>query len=214
MHMESTFFRLLKRREAYETHAESGIYYPYQKYREAIAEDCQFRCVYCDSHEDTIGGREAMELDHFRPWKKKFAPPKEKEFEYLKNEPRNLVHSCGVCNGFKWSHWPTEDPNRCYDHEKGWIDPFEEVRANFFKVTQEGTVYAIKPPAQYQITKLRLNRPLLQRQREFRFLIDTFTATEKKWQAIVDQETGSDHAQTAAEALVLLRTIRLFLPPF
>lgn len=208
--MESIFFCLLKRREAYETRMD-GAYYPYSKYRDAIAEDCQFRCVYCDSHENTIGGREAMELDHFRPWRKEFVPSKEKKFEHLKNSPQNLVHSCGVCNGFKWSHWPTEDPDRCYDHEKGWIDPFEEARANFFEVTQEGIVCAKKPPAQYQIIKLRLNRPLLQRQREFRILIDAFAATERRWQTVVDQEAGSDHAQTAAVALSLLRAIRLLL---
>lgn len=211
MPSELMFFRPLKRRAAYETKPKDGSFYAYTHYREAIAEDCECRCVYCDCHEDIVGGREAMEMDHFRPWGKAFGPSNERRFEHLKNEPRNLVHACGVCNGFKSSHWPTEDPDRPYDHEKGWIDPFEERRADFLEVRADGNVYAKKAPGQYQIKKLRLNRALLKRQRELRMLLDTWKITEEKWQTIVEQEPGTATAQIAAEALRLLRGIRKLL---
>lgn len=202
-----TFFRALTRRQTYETSAD-GSFYEYSRYRDVIAEDCEFLCVYCDIHEDAIGGCDAMEMDHFRPWNKGFGPSKEKKFEHLKNEPQNLVHACGVCNGFKWAHWPTENPERSYDHEKGWIDPFEESRANFLGVRQDGSVYAKKAPGQYQITKLRLNRPLLRRQRELRMLKDAWEKKVKpQWQAVVAAEPGTAHARTATEALQLFETI-------
>lgn len=204
----SSFFRTLTRRTTYETRPEDGGFLDYPHYRIAIAEDCEFLCVYCDSHEDAVGGREAMEMDHFRPWNKAFGPSKEKKFEHLKNEPKNLVHACGVCNGFKWAHWPTEDPDRPYDHEKGWIDPFEENRAEFLEVRPDGKVYALKAPGHYQIVKLRLNRPLLRKQRELRVLMHTWERTIKpRWQLVVATEPGTAHAAIAAEALLIVEAI-------
>lgn len=208
--MEPNFFRSLSRRLEYSVRKD-GTFYDYKKYRDEIAEDCQFRCVYCDSHEDIIGGREAMELDHFRPWQKKFKPDGDRKFEHLQHEPSNLVHACGVCNGFKWSHWPTEDPDRCFDEEKGWIHPFDNIRADFLEVIESGAIVAKKAPAQYQITKLRLNRPLLKRQREFHMLFCVFSEIEKKWKNVIAHEAGSDHAKTATEALELLSAIRSFI---
>lgn len=211
MQTELIFFQALKRRTEYEKDPRTGGFHQYSYYRVAIAEDCKFRCIYCDSHEEEVGGREAMELDHFRPWNKGFGQFKEKKFEHLKHEPKNLVHACGVCNGFKWSHWPTEDPDRCYDHEKGWIDPFEEVRAEFLDVAVDGTVSAKKAPGQYQISKLRLNRPLLKRQRELRLLMNKLTAFEDELRVVIEVESGSAHARTAAMALQFFGNIRLLL---
>src|SRR5258708_7470883 len=101
------FYGPIKRRDQYEAKPADGSFYDYAHYRSVIAEDCNYRCVYCDCHEDCVGGREAMEMDHFRPWNKKFGVLEEKKFAHLVNDPRNLAHACGVCNGFKWVHWPT-----------------------------------------------------------------------------------------------------------
>jgi 5-methylcytosine-specific restriction endonuclease McrA len=212
MQKQSIFFRVLQRRAAYDKNKQTNEYFSYQHYRTAIAEDCNFRCVYCDSHENEVGGREAMELDHFRPWNKGFGKTKERKFQHLKHEPGNLVHACGVCNGFKWSHWPTEDPDRCYDHEKGWIDPFQESRADFLDVSTDGTVTSIKPPGAYQIAKLRLNRPLLKRQREFRLLMNELTKFEDDLREVIANENGSAHAKTAAKALEMFDSLRKLLP--
>lgn len=211
--MVTTFFRALVRRADYRVD-EGGVFLDYSKYRTEIAEDCQFRCVYCDSHEDVVGGREAMEMDHFRPWRKKFGPEGTRKFEHLRNEPKNLVHACGVCNGFKWSHWPTENPDLCYDHEKGWINPFDEVRSNFFEVGRDGVINARIPPAHYHINKLRLNRPLLKRQREFHILIDDFELREQAWKVIIEEQPGTESARVAGEALQLLQLIRALISKF
>jgi len=210
---KSTFFGVLKRREEYEVDPRSGTYYNYAYYRAEIAEDCRCRCVYCDSHEDTIGGREAMQIDHFRPWNKAFGPLKERKFEHLKHVPRNLLHSCGVCNRFKSAHWPTDDPDLPHDDEKGWLDPFLEPRNHYLAVDNAGIVSALKPPGQYLIATLRLNRPLLKRHRELRQLLDAIDATEgNKCREVIQSNPTSDHAQTAKAMLAVLSLIRSNYP--
>ena len=206
------FYEPLKRRDQYDVRPADGTFYDYGHYRVAIAEDCQFRCVYCDCHEDSVGGREAMEMDHFRPWNKKFGVLKERKFDHLVNEPTNLVHACGVCNGFKWAHWPTENPDNAYDDKKGWIEPFEENRSEFLKVLDDGTVTDLKPPAKYQIKQLRLNRPLLKRLREIRVVLATLQKTQRpKWLAVVNEQPGTEHAVTAEFALQMLKMLQGFV---
>jgi 5-methylcytosine-specific restriction endonuclease McrA len=205
------FFQELKRRVNYETRVEDGSYYEYARYRQAIAEDCLFRCVYCDSHEDLIGGRESMALDHFRPWGKKFKPTDELKFSHLKNEPNNLVHSCRVCNGYKWSHWPTEDPNVCFDHEKGWIEPFEQVRSDFFTVNLDGRIEPSKAPAAYQILKLRLNRPLLKKQREFDIAMAGFQDLEDRWKSVATDKAITKDEKLATDTLALFSAIKAII---
>ena len=152
-----------------------------------------------------------MELDHFRPWNKKFGSTKEKKFKHLRDVPTNLVHACGTCNGFKWAHWPTENPDTPYDHEKGWVDPFNEGRSEFFEIKSDGTIKGLKPPAEYQIKQLRLWRPLLKKLREMRILLDDAESHYRpKWEAIINTHPGSDHAQTARIALQFLDLLKGF----
>lgn len=207
------FFAKITRRSNYEKNLEDK-YFPYRKYRDAIAEDCTFRCVYCDNHQDAVGGLEAMEMDHFRPWRKTF-PDGEQKFLQLRDDPLNLVHACGVCNGFKWSHWPTEDPAVPYDHEKGWIPPFDELRENFFSVANDGTLVATAPPASYQIKQLRLNRPFLKRQRELRLLISQIEMKYKHlWEQTISSEPNSLAAEAAQASLAMLSCMRgVYCPP-
>lgn len=204
-----SLFRSFKRRAEYERR-EDGRYYPYRHYSGAIAEDCECRCGYCDTHEAGLGGREAMSIDHFRPWQKTFGEKEERKFEHLRDDPENLVHACRVCNGFKWAHWPTEDPDLAFDHEKGWIDPFTADRGKFFAVEEDGTLVALQAPGQYQIGKLRLNRPVLKKQRSLLLLLER---RESQWAAVVAESPGTPHAQTAQQALQLLAFIREMLNP-
>ncbi len=69
MKVEALFFPLLKRRKQYKTKRDGNYYANYNEYRQEIREDCLGRCVYCDRHENEIGGSESMKLDHFRPEK-------------------------------------------------------------------------------------------------------------------------------------------------
>lgn len=211
------FYGSLQRRDPYETKSTGG-FYGYAHYRTAIAEDCRSHCVYCDCHEDCIGGREGMETDHFRPWNKKFGPAEERKFSHLKNEPSNLVHACAVCNGFKSDHWPTEDPAIPYDHEKGWVEPFIEARADFLRVREDGVVESLKAPGEYIIRLLRLNRPFLTRLRrnliqggKLLVWLDTYRS---EVQATIEAQPGTASAQKAEDTLEVLTSIKQLISEF
>jgi hypothetical protein len=208
MDAKPKFFGPLSRREQYERHPETGEYFAYSRYRDAIAEDCRNRCVYCDSHEDTIGGREATQLDHFRPWNKSFGDALERKFSHLLHDPMNLVHSCGVCNRFKSARWPTDDPNSAHNDKVGWVDPFSETRSDFLAVEEDGAITPVKPLGKYLITTLRLNRPLLRRQRELRFIVGALEARAPKWRAIVESDPNGELGEMARTVLTLVETIR------
>ena len=162
------FFPLLTRQSSYPKNR-NDEYYSYSHYRKHVAEDCENRCVYCDAYESEVGGAEAMQLDHFRP-------ESLEEFKHLKNTPTNLHYSCARCNLLKSNHWPSEDEGRCHNGVEGFVDPFEIDRLEYFEIAQDGGIYAINPPASYQIRLLRLDRGFLNKLRELRIL-------KVKWKA-------------------------------
>ena len=154
-------FPPIARRQNY-IRTQRGTYYAdYQTYRQEIREDCLGRCVYCDSHENETGGQESMQLDHFRP--KKYP-----EFDTLKNDPNNLVWACCGCNRLKSSHWPALGTSNTVSGVEGFIDPFQDNRRAYFDVLINGKLQPLKPPAEYKIRLLALNRPIKRRIREFR----------------------------------------------
>jgi 5-methylcytosine-specific restriction endonuclease McrA len=198
------FFCVLQRRAQYEC-KDDGKNYHYSRYRVAIAEDCLRRCVYCDCHEDEIGGHESMEIDHFRPYGRA-------EFVHLRDVPENLLHACGRCNSYKSDHWPSGDPDRSYNDREGWIDPFHECRADFFEISEDGTLRALKAPAEYVIRLLRLNRELLRRLRQRRRLLadlpQLIVPLEAKWRAVADGTEPGNVQAIAREGVSLIDLIK------
>jgi hypothetical protein len=176
------FFPQLQRVGGYPIKSD-GSHYGYAYYREYIRIDCQRRCVYCDSHETEIGGAEAMQLDHFRP---------EALFVALINDPLNLHYGCARCNLLKSKHWPAGQANYCHDGETGFIDPFAEDRAEYFKVGDDGTLSALRPPAKYLIGLLHLQREHLRKLRLRRLLLADFEVQidRVKAEAEADLEAG------------------------
>jgi len=152
------FFAPLGRRAAYSMKKNGGEFYSYEYYREhfrdEIAEQCECRCVYCDSHESEVGGRESMELDHFRPWS---LPA----FAHLKDDPSNLHHACGRCNRLKSAKWPSTSATEPHDGLVGFIDPFADDRRLYFTVSGDGSLLSNQHPATYMVRLLQLDRPLL-----------------------------------------------------
>lgn len=160
------FFGPLKRRAKYSAKADGSFYsfvYFREHFRVEIVEDCASRCVYCDCHEAELGGREVMELDHFRPWSRP-------EFAHLKNDPNNFHHGCPRCNRLKAAHWPSTKPDAPHDDKVGFVDPFADDRSKFFAVNHDGSLACVKNPANYIALLLQLDRPLLRRLRLRRIL--------------------------------------------
>jgi hypothetical protein len=139
--------------------------YPYyrQNFHHEIAEDCLECCVYCDSHERDSGGRESMQIDHFRPYTRP-------GFEDLENDPLNFHHACARCNLLKSDWWESSIDTKSHDGLKGFIDPFLDNRADYFQVTDDGTLVAKKHPATYLIELLALDRAHLKMLRQKRIL--------------------------------------------
>ncbi|MEM7128221.1 MAG: hypothetical protein AAF702_17955 [Chloroflexota bacterium] len=157
----SLFFPKLIRRKKYKLTRKNTYYANYSKYRQEIREDCLGRCVYCDCHENELGGSESMAIDHFRP--KDFP-----EFTHLKNDPHNLVWCCSRCNRLKWNHWPALGTDDSICGEQGFIDPFEVERLDFFGILDDGQLEPLKTPASYLIELLHLNSETPRLRRETR----------------------------------------------
>ena len=160
MPTDCLFFPKLRRRKQYCTNRNGEYYTNYREYKQEIRRDCLGRCVYCDLHENELGGQTVMEIDHFRPRGK---------FPRLANNPHNLVWSCATCNNKKSNHWSALGTNDTFVGNKGFIDPFEENRLDYFEVGSDGTIIPLKPPAKYIIELLRPNRGAPKRTRELRY---------------------------------------------
>jgi hypothetical protein len=138
----------------------------YTDYRSEICEDCQHRCVYCDAHENVLGGYESMQLDHFYP---------QSLFPDRRHDPQNLLWVCNRCNCLKRDDWHEIDPTQLDTTKVGYLDPFAVDRARYFLVEDSGSLTSISGPAEYMIRRLKLNRSFLIHVRRSRRLIHEFT---------------------------------------
>ncbi len=145
------FFPKLKRRppEEYYNRLKQN-YADYRRNLEKITEDCQSRCIYCDTLLSEMG-YEGFQLDHFRP---------QAHFPQLATDPFNLVLSCPKCNVLKSDDWPAAKVIGAPSHNNsaGYIDSFSDNPSNYFSVLKDGEVTALKAPASYVLTRLSINR--------------------------------------------------------
>ena len=159
--MKDIFFIELQRRLQYSEKRNGEYYADYSHYRQEIREDCKGYCVYCDCHENEVGGAEHMNLDHFWP---------QDLFPCLDSDPNNLVWACGGCNRLKSNHWPAYENGTTYIDKEGFVDRFEEDIWNYINIDESGHLHPISDPATYFIGLLELNRPLRKKIREDRLI--------------------------------------------
>jgi 5-methylcytosine-specific restriction endonuclease McrA len=205
--ISSEFFPLLTRRDNYTAKA-NGKFYAYRyfraNYQHEIAEDCVCRCVYCDSHENEMGGREQMQIDHFRPYTRA-------GFEHLEDAPKNFHHACVRCNSLKSDKWPSTNQDSPHDDIVGFIDPFVDDRRCYFSVEDDGELIPLRPPAEYLIRVLALNRRHLKLLRIRRILQAQLRAYFSKNSEQWEQAARGEGEMTLEEAgQSLLECKRLF----
>ncbi len=147
------YFPKLTRRSKYISHNN------YKDYRDEIRVDCKGRCVYCDIHENELGGPEYMTLDHFRP---------KDTHRHLECDPTNLMWACSKCNGYKRNTWPAIATPHTVVGKRGFIDPFMENMSDYFDISPDGRLIALKVPAEFIIKTLKLNRTGARKTREKR----------------------------------------------
>lgn|ERR1035441_2102332 len=201
------FFPLLRRRKSYSKRRD-GRNYRYGYYRSEIAEDCQLRCGYCDCHEVEIGGATSMDLDHFRP-------KGQKRFEHLADEPSNLLYACKSCNGLKADWWPAKGKTATFNGREGFLDPFAVNRHDYFSVTKDGSIQAKRPPADYVIALLALDRPFLLRVREQRVLKQELAALvaplNEMAEACIAEKRGVDVKKMSRLVLEMTKRLKRLL---
>lgn len=132
----------------------------YTTYKQYLRKDFEYRCAYCDVHENEYGGLHNFHVDHFRP----HSVPR---FLNLKTSYTNLLYSCGVCNRHKSNDWPSDDP---LIDGHGYLDPCEHDYEHHFcpAVAPPYHIAGLSQAANYMIRRLRLNRQQLLRMRQLR----------------------------------------------
>ncbi len=125
-------------------------YGQYRRYKDHLRQDFQYRCAYCDIHEAEWGGHRHFHVEHLRP---------RKSFPWLEAEYTNLLYACDICNCYKGSDWPNDNPT---PETRGYLDPCQYNYDQYFAVHDDGTVEGKAEAARYMIEALHLNRRHLQ----------------------------------------------------
>jgi hypothetical protein len=135
----------------------------YSDWKELIAEECFYQCVYCSIHEAQFGGIDHYHIDHFRPKSRE-------EFKELENSILNLFYACPICNRFKSNDWPGE-PN---EEQPCYLDPSEVNYSDLFSVEGTFLLKGKNVAARYIIERLFLNRAqLVMERREINYRAQT-----------------------------------------
>jgi len=73
----------------------------YTDWKEQIAEECYYQCIYCSINEAQFGGIDHYHIEHYKP-------KSIERFKLLENDIKNLFYSCPICNRFKSNDWPND----------------------------------------------------------------------------------------------------------
>lgn len=169
----------------------SGVY---SDWKDQIAGDCFFQCVYCTIHESQFGGTVNYHIDHFRPKSK---------FQDLINDIFNLFYACPICNRFKSSDWPCE-PDLTLS---SYPNPSDIDYATLFEIDEKYNLVGLYISSKYIINRLFLNRAQLIYERREIILRKKLSAIIAETKLLIDQVEQIDLGQ-AYESLRNMDTIK------
>lgn len=135
----------------------------YSDWKEQIAEECYFQCIYCSINEAQFGGIDHFHIEHYKP-------KSIERFKKYENDIMNLFYACPICNRFKSNDWPNDEDDldkACYPNpsEYDYTDLFE-LDIDTYKL--EGKYKSTK----YMTERLFLNRTQLIYERRETVLIE------------------------------------------
>jgi len=149
----------------------------YSDWKEQIASDCSYQCVYCSIHEGQFGGINNFHIDHYRP---------KSIFKHLENDIYNLYYSCPICNRFKSNDWPNE-PNL---NSISYPDPSEINYSEIFQINSNSQIQGRYLASRYIVLRLYLNRPqLIFERREYKNTQNTTELINQISELINENET-------------------------
>lgn len=164
----------------------------YSDWKEQIAEECYYQCVYCSIHEAQFGGANNYHIDHFRP--KSFP-----QFKPLENDICNLFYACPICNRFKKDDWPAEPDLNIVSYP----DPSQNDYSDLFYMKDNFEIEGKYTASQYLVLRLFLNRAQLIMERREEIKVRTATILMKDLSNLIDQVSEID----LKEALAALREV-------
>lgn len=162
----------------------------YSDWKQQIAEECFFQCVYCAIHESQFGGTVNYHIDHFRPVSK---------FAALINDICNLFYACPICNRFKSNDWPAEPDLGIVSYP----DPCLTDYNTLFKIDNDYNLVGLYVSSNYLIQRLFLNRAQLIFERRETTLRNKGTALILQIKKLIDELAKDD----LKEAYASLQTI-------
>lgn len=156
----------------------------YSDWKEQIAKECFFQCIYCSINEMQFGGIDHYHIEHYKP-------KSIEKFKDLENDICNLFYSCPICNRFKSNDWPNDadDLNTiCYP------DPSQYDYSNLFDVCPNDYKVSGKYVSTvYMTERLYLNRPQLLYERREYFLKLREEKITKTIDSLQNKINQSDH---------------------
>lgn len=169
----------------------------YSDWKEQIAEECFYQCIYCSIHEAQFGGIDHYHIEHYKP-------KSIERFKGLENDIMNLFYACPICNRFKSNDWPNDAKDLdmiCYpDPSKIDYTDLFEIDYNNFKV--EGRYLSTR----YMTIRLYLNRPQLIYERRENFLKIKESELRKEIKILMNDVTDISLLKKAYELVDKLST--------
>lgn len=159
----------------------------YSDWKEQIAEECFYQCVYCSIHEAQFGGVNNYHIDHFRP---------KSIFDKLENDILNLFYACPICNRFKRNDWPAEPDLNIVSYP----DPSKIDYSELFNLKDDFEIEGKYTASQYLVLRLFLNRAQLIMERREEIKVRAATALMKDLSDLIDK-VGEEDTKEAFEAL-------------
>lgn len=160
----------------------------YPDWKEQIAEECYYQCIYCSINESQFGGIDHFHIEHYKP--KSIA-----RFKSLENDILNLFYACPICNRFKSNDWPNDsiDLNLiCYP------DPSQYDYSTLFSLDKKTFKLSGKYISSSYITqRLFLNRAQLIYERREQILNERASKVKKELEMLSKVEVILKNPQSS-----------------
>lgn len=174
----------------------------YSDWKEQIAEECYYQCIYCSINEAQFGGIDHYHIEHYKP-------KSIDRFKKLEDDICNLFYSCPICNRFKSNDWPNDADDldiACYP------DPSSYNYSDLFNVSSENyKVEGVYVSTKYMTERLFLNRPQLIYERREAFLKEREEKTTSRIDNLLDNLDEEDFnllKESSKAILELTKTIQ------